>query len=643
MKKKLFTGLTATIMFFALVLTGCSQTVTPDKETTQKPNNTTQKIEAVATTGTMGKPETAADGSITLTTTDSTGGQYIFKQIGGGVSSIRSASNNGTWNYTNNKKIKQFEGSFNGDITKQGANNLNLTVEKAADASGKLQEVTEPQKFVFEVSDTGTFSATIPAVEIVVETTTPIPPANEVKLIKTATMEGSNSGKGYFCDDEYRMTYEFYSDKTFKSYYQQKHTFSEIDFTYTFEGLALEGTYTGNPLVDGPVIFNTQKWNKFLASGGTIDSSEVTEVFTAYKNGATSKTITITEADMTPFSMTTQNIISGDSVIEENLDFATYSPNGDNSTTFKLEIVGDDTELFKLLYRVAVNNGDGSHSFTSSQDGYASLSEMIIVPDATENTVIVPYLFIDQDGNNTMDDGTDIIVKVATINLKLGYQTTAKVEIKKLPIQFTISGDTSQYQNSRISTGYNGITVPMSEGKIDVYVNNTQTGSIRFIRLTAEEHSTNEYGSLNKYSISDTVEFYLDEGTPPTSVTLTLYDKLEEGKKITIEEYTTSETSTPEEKQFRFVEGNNGNIIFYIPTGTGSDGEFLSPIASRTGRNLTTSLINCTYAGLVNLRDAADDNFTYQFTGLVDNMKDIVYFLEHRMKLTVAGKDLIGL
>ena len=84
MKKKLFTGLTATIMFFALVLTGCSQTVTPDKETTQKPNNTTQKIAAVTTTGEMGKPETATDGTITLTTTDSTGGKYTFKQIGGG-------------------------------------------------------------------------------------------------------------------------------------------------------------------------------------------------------------------------------------------------------------------------------------------------------------------------------------------------------------------------------------------------------------------------------------------------------------------------------------------------------------------------------------------------------------------------------
>ena len=56
----------ATIMFLALVLTGCSQTVTPGKETTQKPNNTTQKIEAITTTGEMGTLKTAADGSISV-------------------------------------------------------------------------------------------------------------------------------------------------------------------------------------------------------------------------------------------------------------------------------------------------------------------------------------------------------------------------------------------------------------------------------------------------------------------------------------------------------------------------------------------------------------------------------------------------
>lgn len=469
------------------------------------------------------------------------------------------------------------------------------------------------------------------------ETTTPIPPATEVKLIKTVTMDGTNSGKGYFCDDEYRYTYKFYSDKSFKAYFEAKHIFEEINFTYTFKGLALVGTYTGDPLVDGPVVLNTQKWNKFLATGGFIDSTEVTEVFTAYKNGATSKTITIPETNLTPFTMSTQLAISGDSVIGEDLDFATYTSNEDNSTTFKLEASGDDIESFKLCYCLGEKNGKGGYS-VSTQGEYCDLSETISILDATENTVIEPYLFIDQDGNNTMDDGTDIIVKVARINLKPGHQTTAKVEIKKLPIQFTISGATNQYQNILISTGYNGITVPMSEGKIDVYVNNTQTGSIRSIGLTAEEHAD----GFSKYPISDTVEFYVNEEVPPT-VTLTLYDKLKEGKKITVQEYPTSEASTTEEKQFRFAKGDDDNLIFYIPTGTGSDGEFLSPIAARTGINLTSCLINSTYAGLLTLRDPAEYNLTHQFTGLVDNMKDIVYFLENRMKLTVAGKDLIGL
>ncbi len=38
----------------------------------------------------------------------------------------------GTWDYTNKGGIKQYEGSYSGDIAAEGANNLSLTVEKAA-------------------------------------------------------------------------------------------------------------------------------------------------------------------------------------------------------------------------------------------------------------------------------------------------------------------------------------------------------------------------------------------------------------------------------------------------------------------------------------------------------------------------------
>lgn len=637
MKKKLFSGLMATIMFLALVLTGCSQTVTPGKETTQKPNNTTQKIEAITTTGEMGTLKTAADGSITLTTTDSTGGTYNFTQPATVQASSRAASPTETWNYTNRNGIKQYEGTYNGDITKGGTNNLNLTVEKAVDENGTLQEVTEPQSFNFAVSDTGTFSATIPAVEIVVETTAPIPPATEVKLIKTVTInQSSNSGNHQFCDSEYLMGCEFYSDKTFKIYLKGKFTASDFNFTYAYEGLLYAGTYTGDPLTDGTVVqFNIQKINKDLYSSNLVEEDE--EIFTAYKKGEPSKTIIIDETGLTPITPVTEQLtIQGDYAVAKGANaYSTYTPNEDTSTTFKLEVVGDDVELFKLCYRLFKNNGDGSYS-SFSQDEYRDLSETISLPDATENTVINLYLFIDKNNDGTMNDGIDNIVSLPMIDIKRGHQTTAKVEIKKLPIQFTINGNTSQYQNIHISTGYNGSTVPMSEGKIDVYVNN-QTISIS---LTAQEHSTSEYHS--GYSISDTVEFYLNEEVPPT-VTLTLYDKLKEGKKITVQEYPISETSSAEEKKFRFEKGTDGNIIFYIPTGTGSDGEFLSPIAERTRTPLKYCLIDSTYAGLSTLSSSASKNMNYQFTGLVDNMKDIVYFLENRMKLTVAGKDLIGL
>ena len=146
----------------------------------------------------------------------------------------------------------------------------------------------------------------------------------------------------------------------------------------------------------------------------------------------------------------------------------------------------------------------------------------------------------------------------------------------------------------------------------------------------------------------------LDKENPPTSpVTIRLYDKLAEGSKITIAAYPSDTTFTEEEKkQFRFIREDNGNIIFYIPAEVGTDGDFItcSSMCDRYGsssvecsRSDFEHLLQATYSPIEHLYDQAYDNYQYQFTGLIENMKDVVWFLENRMKLTVHGKELIGL
>ena len=636
------TAAVAGALFLAavLALTGCPNSATVQPAGDKTPSNTvetkTEKTEALLTSGTMEKPALQADGSATLTTTDSTGGRYTFTQPAPPAASIRSASSSGTWDYTNSTGIKQFAGSYSGDITSSGANSLSLTVEKAADPSGKLQEVTEPQSFDFVVTG-NTFKATIPAVEIVVQVE---PPAGtSPSIIKTVTMtQSSNSGKDFYYDREDFHTINFYSNKTFIWHVKYIRTLKEVNFSYTIEGPALVGTYTDDSLTDGTVLLNVQKWSKFIGSGVSITSPELTEVFTAYRSGASSKTVTITEADLTPFITTYPIIISGDTFSDT--ASTTYISNDDGSTTFTVEAYGDDVASFKLYYQMGENNGDGSYSSSyDAPSGYGNFSETISITDAAENTAIDLMLFIDKNGNNIRDTETDIIIDLGPVDLKPGHHTTVVVDIVKHSIDFKIEGDTSQYQDIYVSAGYYGPTVPMSAGSIDVYTGNIRdSGSIRFIDLKAEEHIP-EGSYPNTYDISDTIELYLDEGEIPSSITLTLYNKLKDVKKITIKEHPVSETSAEEEKRFRFEQEVDGNLIFYIPTGTGSDGTFLSS----TYRSPKDSLIAFTYLGLRPKIQAVENNHTYQFTGLIQNMQDVVWFLENRKGLTVYGKELIGL
>ena len=123
-------------------------------------------IEAKETTGEIGEPVVSASGEAVLTCEDSDGGIYTFKQ-----QVARAVESSGTWEYSKNG-IVLFSGTFSGDINviaEAPLSSLNLTVTKAADESGKLIETTEAKTFDFNVEPAGTFNATIPAVEIVVE------------------------------------------------------------------------------------------------------------------------------------------------------------------------------------------------------------------------------------------------------------------------------------------------------------------------------------------------------------------------------------------------------------------------------------------------------------------------------------------
>ena len=623
----------AGVLFLAavLALTGCPNSATVQPAGDKTPSNTvetkTEKTEALTTSGTMGNPETKADGSDTLTTTDSNGGRYTFTQPVPPVASIRSSSSSsgGTWDYTNKDEIKQFAGSYSGNITSSGANSLSLTVEKAADPSGKLQEVTKPQSFDFEVSDNGTFSATIPAVEIMVQVE---PPAGtSPSIIKTVTKESSYSSKDSTGTEYTTLTCDFYSDDTFKMYAEL--TFrpndESVNFSYKQEGIAFTGTYTGNPLEDGLLIANIQKMSK------KYYEFDYPALYQAYKDGETSVTISLTEEDLVPMQTTMPIKITGSQFQDEIYDMASYSQNNDGSTTFQVNVSGENASHFQLKYWTYT--GEDSNGSETEQTG--SFGTPISVADATDDTKVVITLFWSDD-TTPADSYDGISLRKNTIPLKSGHNAMIDMKVRKTSVPFNVEGNTGQYENLYVHTNYSSraLAISTSSGIIDFYFLDDNGDILSYNLIAGNRTSSDSYG----YTISDSVPVILDKENPPTTpVTIKLYDKLTEGNKITIAEYP-SDTATfteEEKKQFRFVKTDSG-LAFYIPVGDDTDGSFL-------GSGSIRELFQATYFPIDHLDRQANNNYTHQFTGLIQNMQDVVWFLENRKGLTVYDKELIGL
>ena len=573
----------------------------------------------------MEKPALQADGSATLTTTDSTGGRYTFTQPTPPAASIRSASSSGTWDYTNKDEIKQFAGNYSGDITSSGANSLSLTVEKAADPSGKLQGVTEPQSFDFEVSGNGTFSATIPAVEIVVQVE---PPAGtSPSIIKTVTKESSYSSKDSTGTEYTTLTCDFYSDDTFKMYAELTFRSNDesVNFSYKQEGIAFTGTYTGNPLEDGQIIANIQKMSK------KYYEYDYQALYQAYKEGKGSVTISLTEEDLVPMQTTMPIIITGSQFQEEIYGVASYSQNTDGSTTFQVNVSGENASHFQLKYWTYT--GEDSNGSETEQTG--SFGTPISVADATDDTKVSVSLFWSDD--TTPDVSYDgISLRKNTIPLKSGHNTMIDMKVRKTSVPFNVEGNREQYENLYVHTNdiSHALAISTASGIIDFYFFDDNSDILAYTLNAENRTSSDSYG----YTVSDSVPVIIDKENPPTTpVTIRLYDTLTDGNKITITGYPSDTTFTEEEKKhFRFVKETGGNITFYIPVGAGTDGSFL-------GSGSIIELFQATYYPIDHLGRQANNNHTYQFTGLIENMKDVVWFLENRMKLTVHGKELIGL
>lgn len=624
----------------ALSLTGCPNSATVQPEGGKTPSNTgetkTEKVEAVSTSGTMGKPEAKADGSTTLTTTDSTGGWYTFTQPAAAAASIRSSSSSsgGTWDYTNRRGIKQFAGSYSGDITSSGAGSLSLTVEKAADPSGKLQEVTAPQNFEFKVTDTGTFTATIPAVEIKVQQQ----PAATAKLIKRVTATES--------DPSFNMsntqTIDFYSNKTFKHYISGQ--FDIGGLTWAQDGVAMTGIYTGNPLVDGQIVLNVEKIHSDLIAGqfGTDKATE------AYIQGEKFILVTATEADLLPHTWTSVISISGNTFTHTQDTPHDYTQNPDGSTTFSVNVFGDDITSVGLSYTVGQLRDNGGWSNTIGMPTKGNFSQRIPITDATEKTGVSLTVFLDKDEDGSYNSSTDISSSaISIVPMKLGHHVEVNLDIRKLSISFDVQGDASQYQNIHITSGSNEVS--LSEGTIDVLLASLQnSGSLQHLELNAVEMPS---GAGSSVVISDTTEYYLWKETPPAHVTFTLYNKLQEGRKITIETYPADATFTDEEKKhFRFKRGADDNIIFYIPTGTGSDGEFITKECCANSSPCSGDKVASTHFStlleIIHIHPFGlfkEQNYNAQLDKLYENMGNLVRILENRKGLTVYGKELIGL
>lgn len=577
-------------------------------------------IDSVRTEGELGSVSTPDyNGNITMICNDKNGGRYEFTQ-----QSLlqRSTTNGGVWSYFVDE-IEKFSGSYTGDISSLGTlPSLSLVVEKAADASGKLQVTTETKSFSFDVSN-NKFTATIPSVEIKVEEKKP------TLSIKTLTKSINYQNHRF----------DFYSDNSFDLFFSESSSVN--DFSYQISGIYGVGKYVGDPKKDGIILIELEK---------SIESKYVEfeeQIFQAYKAGENSKNIEIQLKDLVEDKRFLYYYIEDKNIVKGTAEYL-KSDFEEGDTGVSISITGDDFEKFKIEY--SVENSSKISSFP------------IDIPiDLDEYAEVNVYPFLDANNDGKFNYGTEMSLnyQIPTIS---GKKTVANLNIVKSKINFKVEGDLSTTEKPKLCatsryTDFNqGIVVidkNTKSGEIEVYWHN-QFGVDKISFYVFDDKNDDFLCSSVDDKLSERVDVLIyEDGTIP-EITINLDSKLSEEQQIEIKfsnDLSNEEILTEDQKnQYGFFRTeNDAKIYFNIPVGAETNGKIIFCSQCEQNENSECNsndhfLELLKYCFIVNSKiNEAENNFKGQLIGLTQNMKDIVEVLENRHNFEVFGKELIVL
>ena len=314
-------------------------------------------------------------------------------------------------------------------------------------------------------------------------------------------------------------------------------------------------------------------------------------------------------------------------------------------STVKLSIKGDDADLFKLSYY-----DNGTQIVTTFP---AEITSLI-----TKETDLHCSAFIDSNNNNIFDNNE--LAVSSWVTEKPNATTEEEFDIVKSTINFSIDGDLSVYEHPMIINNIRGsgsssrVITSIDSTSITVYGNkNWSYGYTAYLAAFEDKNNDGFFTYDTDYPISEETPVSVENGE--TTATIKIFETapviLEDGKKVRMDFYSSNDSFTEEErKHYRFYKSdeNSTYISFYIPTGADTDGSFITCYQCEDGKTAEWHsgdhywhLLNSVYSDDSDMRNRVDDNYSYQFSELLQNMKDIVNYLETEKQLTVYGKELI--